>query len=565
MMKILTKMKLVNAVIALVIIAVVSMGVNELLATLRMKNINDSMSDMYKNNLIPIARIGAMRGAFLSIRFEVSKAALSYSSTYDDSIKKELVNINNYIKEYEGTKLSDIEEQGIKDFKTYLEEYIKIWDKVKINLAKNEPFDPADKRAFDAAGDKIATVLLSLKDYNEKEADEVNTEADRVFHKSLNTLGVVFVGVTLLYVLISTFIIRVIVKSSKEVIYALKAVSDGDLTVVVNSEGNNEFALMKKALSTTLQNIRIMMEHIKQDSQQVESRAEALSAISEEMSSGTNNISAAIQEVTSGINTQAEDMISISTTLNDFGNKIEEITFSIEEVDSKAIKIEELAKESSMKMNELAQSVNNVGYSSKDFAEKIKTLGSSVSKINEITNLINGIADQTNLLALNASIESARAGEAGRGFAVVAEEIRKLAEQSKASSNNIAQILNNITSETQVMVDTSDNMVSEVNEQIDVLNSTKEAFNHIIDSVGDIIPTIQGVAASTLEINKDKDNIIEKVEATSLIAKEVSSSSEEISASTEELNSSSEEVAETALNLMEMTKDMLDAVNKFKL
>jgi methyl-accepting chemotaxis protein len=564
-MKILTKMKLVNAVIALVIIAVVSMGVNELLATLRMKNINDSMSDMYKNNLIPIARIGAMRGSFLSIRLEVSKAALSYSSTYDDSIKKELVNINNYIKEYEGTKLSDIEEQGIKDFKTYLEEYIKIWDKVKINLAKNESFDPSDKRAFDTAGDKIATVLLSLKDYNEKEADEVNTEADRVFHKSLNTLGVVFAGVTLLYVLISTFIIRVIVKSSKEVVHALKAVSDGDLTVVVNSEGNNEFALMKKALSTTLQNIRIMMEHIKQDSLQVESRAEALSSISEEMSSGTNNISAAIQEVTSGINTQAEDMISISTTLNDFGNKIEEITLSIEEVDSKAIKIEELAKESSVKMNELTQSVNNVGYSSKDFAEKIKTLGSSVSKINEITNLINGIADQTNLLALNASIESARAGEAGRGFAVVAEEIRKLAEQSKASSNNIAQILNNITRETQVMVDTSDNMVSEVNEQIDVLNSTKEAFNHIIDSVGDIIPTIQGVAAFTLEINKDKDNIIEKVEATSLIAKEVSSSSEEISASTEELNSSSEEVAETALNLMEMTKDMLDAVNKFKL
>lgn len=83
------------------------------------------------------------------------------------------------------------------------------------------------------------------------------------------------------------------------------------------------------------------------------------------------------------------------------------------------------------------KSIEEVKISFDEQAVKINNLNESVSKVGNITNVINGISEQTNLLALNAAIEAARAGEAVRGFVVLSEEVRKLAEQSKESTEEI--------------------------------------------------------------------------------------------------------------------------------
>jgi methyl-accepting chemotaxis protein len=564
-MKFLRRTKLVQAIIGIVVIAVVSMGANELLGILNMKKINNNMENMYDNKLVPISRLAGIRGSFLTIRLEANKAKLNYSSNYDEEIKKQLGNINDYIKDYEATKMDDLEVEKLKEFKTYIKEYMIIWDRVKGNLEKGQSSASEDEKKFAEIGDKADADLVLLRNYNEKTANELKIQSDVIYKNSIYTLIGMFTVVTLLYIVISTLVVRIVRKSSKEVIEALGLVSSGDLTLDIKYDGDNEFAQMKKALSITINNMKTMIKQIKESSTQVENRAESLSAVSEEMSSATNNVTSAIQDVAKGTATQSEDLVSIAAVLSEFGEKIDKITRATNEADSKANKIDEFAKGSSIKMNDLVQSVNVVGTSSKDFAGKVKKLGSNISKISEIINLINDISDQTNLLALNASIESARAGEAGKGFAVVAEEIRKLAEQSRTSSDSIAQLLNGIITETQTMVKASDNIVNEVDGQVNILNLTNKAFDNIIQAVADILPTIGTVTTSTLEIKSDKDVILEKVETTSSIAEEVSASSEEISASMEEMNASSEEVAGTAFELSDMTKEMISSVNQFKI
>lgn len=564
-MKLLKKMKLINAVIALVIIAVASIGANELLANLNMRKINNNMSALYMNNLIPIARIGGMRGAFLTIRINVNKAILGYSASYDDEIKNEISSINNYMKDYETAKLEGFEVNGVNEFKACLQQYVDMWNKAKISLAKNEPISKEDIKALEDISHKIDEILVSLRDFNEKKAAEVNSESDAFYKRSLIFLASIFMIITLLYILISTFIIRVIRTSSKEVIQALNIVSEGNLTIDVEDDGNNEFALMKNALSTTIKKIRIMIEQIKQTSLQLKSKAESLSAVSEEMSSSSNNVAAAIEDVADGTSSQSEDIVHTNAFLNEFSQRLEEVIVSIEQITAGAKDVGNMAEDSNQTMSILIQSIESVHEVFNNFAAKLKSLGVSINRINEISNLINEIADQTNLLALNASIEAARAGEAGKGFAVVADEIRKLAEQSKTSSENINAVISEVSSETAAMLSTSDEVTKEMLSQMNITTVTIEAFEKIIRGIKAVNPQIAKVGKAMFSIQEEKNTIVEKLENTSSISEEISASSQEISASAEEMNASSEEVAGTALELSNMMEDMLDEVNKFKL
>lgn len=388
----------------------------------------------------------------------------------------------------------------------------------------------------------------------------------------LNTLTLYIIVGSLVFLTIGIcivlFISGSISKGIKASVEHLKLLASGDFTFEIPKKQlkrEDELGQMAQGLNGMQSSITSMIQTIKDSSSNIDAQSDNVSAVAQEMSASSENVSAAIQDVAQGTGSQAADLVDITGILNDFSEKLEEMIYSIKDVDLSTEEIKNMADGSNADMENVIKSVQNVSKAFNDLISKIGDVGQNVKRINEITNLINIISEQTNLLALNAAIEAARAGEAGKGFSVVAEEIRKLAEQSKDSSQNIAALIGEISSDTELMVKTTDIMKSELENQKNDIDTAIVSFGKITNAVDEIRPKINGVNDSAEEIDKSKGIILEKVEGASAIAEEVSASSEEIAASSEEMNASTEELAGSAEVLSNMTKNMMEHVNKFKI
>lgn len=488
---------------------------------------------------------------------------------------------DNYMRELNETKSMENAKEGLIKL-DIPEEQQDLLEKAKTS---SDVLRKIEEEAFKAVAQKDfnkARQLMFNSNYNN--GKKAVTDALTIFQNSINDKSAkelkiaeavltryILLLMILTFALITSTLVNVYVYTTKlinpikKLRDILLQVSKGDFSVDIDLPVNeSEIGELTGAVKQTVNNVSFILQSFKETSKNIDEKSLSLAAISEEMTSVSENVASAIQDVAEGTGSQAQDLVSITSILNQFGEKLEKIVQDILDVDVAAKNFNFLASDSNDNMKFLSDSVRNVGTSFNDFALKISILGQDITKINEITNIINGIADQTNLLALNASIEAARAGEAGRGFAVVADEIRKLAEQTKVSSDNINTLVSSISNSSNTILNTTDTMDNELKNQVDVIKNTVISFQNILQGIDRLAPKIEDITNSVEEINKDKDIILEKVEASSSVAQEISASSEEISASTEEMNGSSLDVANTAQNLTEMTSKVLDEISKFK-
>ncbi|WP_125152151.1 methyl-accepting chemotaxis protein [Clostridium rectalis] len=390
--------------------------------------------------------------------------------------------------------------------------------------------------------------------------------------KGVNNLVKYIIIISFIFILLGVLVVYIIGKMFSEplikAINHLDIIANGDYTVEISLKSlkyKDEIGKLYRSINIMQYNMKKVLYSVKDTSNILEKESEGLSAVSEEMASSADNVSQAIQDVAMGTGSQAQDLVKVTSIVDEFGKAIDNIILSIEEIRDNSKNIENIASTSNGDMENLINTAKDIKNAFKEFAPQIKKLGQRVIEINDITALINNIADQTNLLALNAAIEAARAGEAGKGFAVVADEIRKLAEQSKVSSENINNLILNIAKETEDMIKSTDVMSNNLEESVTIIDNSIVSFESIVHSIDDVIPKIESVSNLTKTINQEKNSIIEKVESVSSISEEVSASAQEIAASSEEMTASTQEVAKSAVNLNEITKQLIDHVNKFKL
>ncbi|MFW5672919.1 MAG: methyl-accepting chemotaxis protein, partial [Acetivibrio ethanolgignens] len=206
-------------------------------------------------------------------------------------------------------------------------------------------------------------------------------------------------------------------------------------------------------------------------------------------------------------------------------------------------KLKNVVEDGKQLADNLQEQSNLVDQNITRISETVEGLVTNVQTVSGITDSILNISSQTNLLALNASIEAARAGEAGKGFAVVADQIRKLAEETKVSTEKITEIINqltDVTNETQAGIEESAEAINIQRKKVEEVNdSFTEVENGMLALQGDVVTMSQEVE-KVLEANR------EIVDSISLLSTE----SEKVSAKTQTckgtINEASEKVGRYA-------------------
>jgi methyl-accepting chemotaxis protein len=344
-----------------------------------------------------------------------------------------------------------------------------------------------------------------------------------------------------------------------------RSFSEGDLTARTASVGlPGEFATLATAMNHAADSLSRVVDVATRTADDVTHSAGDLASASQQISDTANQVSEAVTQVSAGAETQVQQIRTVTRSLETIRDAADGVAAGAEEVQALAASIHAQAAGKRTELERTLSILVDVRTIVRQAAEEVRALNATVGDINKFVVSVGRIADQTNLLSLNAAIEAARAGAAGRGFGVVADEIRKLADQSRAAADDVVDLTGSVTSRVSKTYSTMERGETQVGELERVSREIDDALASITAAAERTTRAAEGVARVADDNVRVVQCATESLAAVARTAEGHAATAMQVSASTEEQSAACEQMTTASALLLRGSTHLRNLVGELR-